>query len=119
MNDYPMEDDAVAGQAMERVLAFERDARSAVAECEAAAAKVLETARQQARGIIERAQARTVALHGRAARTLEQCGAQLMEQRMKACAETVKQLSDPRRLRQALERVARRLTTDAGSADVA
>jgi hypothetical protein len=31
VNDYPMEDDAVAGQAMERVLAFERDARSAVA----------------------------------------------------------------------------------------
>jgi hypothetical protein len=114
-----MKDDAVAGEAMERVLAFERDARSAVAQCETAGTKVLETARQQARGINERAQARTVALHGRAAKKLEQCAAQLMEQRMQACAETVKQLSDPRRLRQALERVARRLTTEAGSADVA
>jgi vacuolar-type H+-ATPase subunit H len=114
-----MSDDAVAGQAMERVLASELEAQAAVAECEAAGAQVLEAARQQARGIIERAQARAVALHGGAAKKLEQCAAQLMEQRMKASAETVKQLSDPQRMRRVLEQVAIRLTTEAGPADVA
>jgi vacuolar-type H+-ATPase subunit H len=118
MNDGLMSEDAFAGEAMERVLAFELEARAAVAQCEAAGAKVLEAARQQARGIIEHAQARTVALHGRAAKKLEQCAAQLLDERMKASAEAVKQLSDPQRMRRVLERVAVRLTTDAGRADV-
>jgi hypothetical protein len=78
---------------------------------------VLEAARQRARGIIERAQARTVSLQGRAAQNLEQCAVQLMAQRMKVSAEAVKQLQDPQRLRLALERVATRLTSDAGCAD--
>jgi len=104
---------------IECVLEAERDAQTAVAACDAAGAQVLEAARGQARRIIERAQARTVALHSRAAQTLEVCAAQIMEQRMKAAAETVKQLSDPARLGVALEAVAARLTTDASSSDVA
>ena len=111
--------DPLAAQAIDRVLEAERDAQAAVAACEGAGSKVLEAARQRARSISEGAQARTVALHGRAAKKLELCAAALMEQRMKAAAEAVKQLSDPGRLRVALERVAAQLTTEAASPDVA
>jgi vacuolar-type H+-ATPase subunit H len=104
---------------IEQVLEAERDAQAAVAACEGAGSKVLEAARQEARGIIERAQARTVALHGRAAKQLEQRAADITQQRMKAGAEAVKQLSDPSRLGVALERLAVQLTTDAAAADVA
>jgi hypothetical protein len=111
--------DRLAGQAIEAVLEAERDAQAAVAACDQAAAKVLEAARQRARGIFERAQARTVALHGSAAKKLELCAAALMEQRMKTAAEAVKQLSDPRLLGLALERVAAQLTTKEAPPDVA
>jgi hypothetical protein len=111
--------DRLAAQAIDGVLEAERDAQAAVAACELAGSKVLEAARQRARGISERAQERTVALHGRAAKKLELCAAALMEQRMKTAAEAVKQLSDPGRLDVALERVAAQLTTDAASPDVA
>jgi hypothetical protein len=110
--------DLRAGQAIDGVLEAERDAQAAVAACERAGSKVLEAARQRARGIVERAQARTVALHGRAARELELCAAAVMEQRMKTAAEAVKQLSDPGRLKQALEQVAAQLTTETASPDV-
>jgi hypothetical protein len=111
--------DRLAGQAIEAVLEAERDAQAAVAACDQAAAKVLEAARQHARGIFERAQARTVALHGSAAKKLELCAAALMEQRMKTAAEAVKQLSDPGLLGLALERVAAQLTTKEAPPDVA
>ena len=111
--------DPAAAQAIDRVLEAERAAQAAVAACERAGSKVLDAAREQARGIFERAQARTVALHGRAARKLEQCAAAFMEDRMKAAAEAVKQLSDPGRLGVALERVATQLTTEAAARDVA
>jgi hypothetical protein len=111
--------DRLAAQAIEGVLQAEREAQAAVAACEAAGSKVLEAARQQARGIFDRAQARTVALHGRAAKKIELCAAAVMEERMKTAAEAVKQLSDPGRLRAALERVAAQLTTEAVSSDVA
>jgi hypothetical protein len=101
------------------VLEAEREAQAAVAACERAGSEVLETARHQARSIVGRAQARTVALHGRAARKLELCAAAFMEERMKAAAEAVKQLSDPDRLDIALERVAARLTTEEDGSDVA
>ena len=110
--------DSLAAQAIDGVLEAERDAQAAVAACEQAGSKVLEAARQRARAIFERAQARTVAVHGRAAKKLELCAADLMEQRMKTAAEAVKQLSDPGRLRVALERVAAQLTTEAASPDV-
>ena len=67
----------------------------------------------------ERAQARSVALHGRAAKRVELCATALMEQRMKTAAEAVKKLSDPDRLRLALERVTEQLTTEEASPDVA
>jgi vacuolar-type H+-ATPase subunit H len=111
--------DRLVAQAIDGVLEAERDAQAAMAACERAGSKVLEAARQRARGILERAQARTVALHGRAANKLELCAAALMEQRMKTAAAAVKQLSDPGRLRLALERVAAQLTTEAASPDVA
>jgi hypothetical protein len=111
--------DALAAQAMNRVLEAERDAQAALTACERAGSTVLEGARQTARGIVERAQARTVALHGRAAKNLELCAAALMERRMKSAAEAVRQLSDPGRLSVALERVAAQLTTDGASPDVA
>jgi vacuolar-type H+-ATPase subunit H len=110
--------DPLAAQAIDGVLEAERDAQAAVAACERAGSKVLEAARQRAGGIFERAQARAVALHGRAAKKLELCASDIMEQRMKAAAETVKQLSDPGRLGVALERVAALLTTEAVSPDV-
>jgi hypothetical protein len=105
--------DAPAGQAIERVLEAERDAQAAVSACERAGSLALEAARQRARGIIERAQARTVALHGRAAKKVDRCAAAIMEQRMKSASEEVRQLSDPALLRLALERVAVQLTTEA------
>jgi hypothetical protein len=110
--------DPLAAQAIDRVLEAEREARAAVAACERTGSNVLEAARQQARSVLERAQARTVALHGRAAKKLELCAAALMEQRMKTAAEAVKQLSEPGRLGLALERVAAQLTTETASSDV-
>jgi hypothetical protein len=109
--------DPQAAQAIERVLEAERDAQAAMAECERAGAVVVEAARQQARGIVERAQARAVALHGRAAKKVERCATAFMEQRMKSAAEEVKQLSDPGLLRLALERVAVQLTTEVAASD--
>ena len=111
--------DPFAAQAIDQVLEAERDAQAAVAACERAGSMVLEASRQRARSIFERAHARTVALHGQAAKTLELCAAALMEQRMKAAAEAVKQLSDPGQFGVALERVAVQLTTEAASPDVA
>jgi hypothetical protein len=111
--------DPPAAQAIDRVLEAERDAQAAVAACERAGSMVLEASRQRARSIFERAHARTVALHGQGAKTLELCAAALMEQRMKAAAEAVKQLSDPGQFGVALERVAVQLTTEAASPDVA
>ena len=111
--------DPLAAQAIDHVLEAEREAQAAVGACERAGSEVLEAARHRARGILERAQARTVALHGRAAKKLELCAAGLMEERMKTAAEAVKQLSDPGRLGVALERVAAQLTTEAASPDVA
>jgi hypothetical protein len=111
--------DPAAGQAINRVLEAERDAQTAVSASERAGAAALEAARQQARVIVEHAQTRIVALHGRAAKKLERCGAALMERRMQDAAEAVKQLSDPDRLGLALARVAVQLTTEAGAHDVA
>jgi hypothetical protein len=110
---------SVAARAIDGVLEAEREAQAAVAVCDRAGSNVLEAARQRARGISERAEARTVALHRRAAKKVELCAASLMEQRVRIAAEAVKQLSEPGRLRLAIERVAAQLTTEAVSSDVA
>ena len=109
--------DALAAHAIERVLEAERDAQAALKACERACADLLETARQHARTISERAQARSVALHGRAAKRLERCAADLMEERMKSAAEAVRQLADPGRLSAAIEQLTARLTTESASPD--
>jgi hypothetical protein len=109
--------DALAAEAIDRVLESEQAAQTAVAACERAGSLALEAARQQARGILERARARAVALHGREAKKLELCAASLMEQRMRAAVESVRQLSDAGRFAAALERVAAELTTEAASPD--
>jgi len=123
MSSHPTPDagvsEALAAGAIDRVLQAERDARAAVLACEQASSGVLEIARQQARQIFERAQAQTVALHGRAAKALEVCAIGIMERRMKTAAETVKKLSDPALLNEAVERLAARLTTEAASRDAA
>jgi vacuolar-type H+-ATPase subunit H len=111
--------DLLAAKAIDGVLEAERDAQEAIAACDRAGSKILEAARERARGIVERAQARSVALHGRAAKKVELCAVALMEQRMKTAAEAVKKLSDPSRFSVALERVAVQLTTDVIAADVA
>ena len=123
MKTKPTVEDAAVkpttANALEGVLDAERDAQAAVAACERAGLEALEAARQRARGIIERGQARTVALHGRAAKKLELCAAALMDQRMKSAGEAVKQLADPGRFGVALGRVAAQLTAEAVSSDVA
>ena len=111
--------DAVAAQAIDRVLGAEREAQAAVAACERAGSALLEAARERARSILARAQARAVRLHGRSAKKLDLCAAALMEQRMKAASDTVKQLSDPNRLGVALDRLAAQLTTETAISDVA
>jgi hypothetical protein len=109
--------DALAARAIERVLEAERDAQAALKACEQACAELLESAREHARNISERARARSVALHGRAAKKLERCASELMEERMKTAAETVRQLADPDRLSAAIEQLTARLTTEAASPD--
>ena len=111
--------DSCAARAIDGVLGAEREAQAAVAACDRAGSNLLEAARQRARGISERAEARTVALHRRAAKKVELCAASLMEQRVRIAAEAVKQLSEPGRLKLAIDRVAAQLTTEAVSSDVA
>jgi len=107
--DLPI--DLTVGQAMDRVLRAERDAQAAVAECERTCAEILEQARHQGRAILERAQARVIALHTRAAKRLELRAAELTQRRMKSAAAAAGQLADPGRRAAALERLAARLTT--------
>ena len=103
--------DDLAARAIARVLESERKARSAVMACERACSELLETARQHARRIAERAQTRSVAMHGRAGMKLEHCAAEVMEQRVKAALEAVRLISDPSTLSAAIERLAAHLTS--------
>jgi vacuolar-type H+-ATPase subunit H len=111
--------DARVARAMDRILQAERAAQSTIAECERTCADILEHARQQGRAILERAQARIVALHTRAAKGLELRVAELTEERRKSAAVALVQLSDSNRRSAALQRLADRLTTTevAGSHD--
>ena len=102
---------AGVARAMDRVLQAERAAQAAVAECERICADILERARQQGRATLERAQMRIVALHARAAKGLDLRAAALTEERRKAAAVAVAELSDSNRRSAALERLAARLTT--------
>jgi len=63
--------DARVGRAINRVLETERVAQSEIAASATQAEESLERARQQRRSILERTQARIIALHARAARAFE------------------------------------------------
>ena len=102
-------------RAMDRVLQAERDALAAIADCERHSAGELEQARQQRRTILERTQARIVALHTRAVQALERRAAEILEKHLRSATAAVEQLADPGRRRAALERLAARLTTVEGS----
>lgn len=110
--DSPSEVAATA--AMDRVLQAERDALAAVAECERLSAAGLEEARRERRTILERTQARIVALHARAAQALERRAAEILERHLRSATAEVEQLADPGRRQAALERLAARLTTAEG-----
>ena len=111
-DEAPAGPDALVAQAMDRALATERAAQQAIADCERQAAEMLEGARQQRRTMLERAQARIVALHTRVAGTLERQAAVITETSRQSAATAVEQLSDPGRCTQALEQLAAHLTSD-------
>src|ERR1700690_3791859 len=64
--------DMHVARAMERVLEAERAAQSAITDCDAQGQKSLECARRQARRILEHGHERIIALHTKAASSLEQ-----------------------------------------------
>jgi len=102
-------------QAMDRVLQAEREAIAAVGDCEREAAAALEAARLKRRGILERTQARIVALHARAAQAVEKRAAGILAEHRRTATDEVAQLADPARRSAALERLAARLTTAEGA----
>jgi len=108
--------EVAATAAMDRVLQAERDALAVVAECERLSAAELEQARQRRRTILERTQARIVALHARAAQALERRAAEILERHLRSATAEVEQLADPQRRQVALERLVARLTTAEGGA---
>jgi len=108
--------DAQVATAMNRVLAAEQTARSAIAECERQMQASLEHARQQRRTILERARARITALHLRAAHALGERTAQVLEQRVEALGIASAPGEVGEHLQSALQNLAERLThlTDEG-----
>ncbi len=105
--------DARVAGAMDRVLEAERAARSAVAACELEMQASLERARQQRRSILQRAHDRIMAVHGNAARTLDERIANILKQHTQAPDLATAQRKDARRLRTALEGLVERLTRPA------
>jgi hypothetical protein len=99
-------DDARVARAMDRVLEAERVSRAAIAECEKQVEESLEQARQQRRAILERAQRRIVALHTRAARTVEQRVAQIRKLHEPAAGGGIGQHANRARLQAAIEKLA-------------
>jgi hypothetical protein len=97
-------------RAMDSVLQSEREAQAALDECERECEHLLELSREQRRVIVERARARIVALHNRAAKALETRTTELAQQRRQAAAAAAVQLSDPGPRSSALERLTARLT---------
>jgi len=109
MSDSRTEPDSLAASAMNRVLDSERQAQVTIAECERSCSEQLERARQQRRAILERAQARIVALHTRAAQRLEQRTAEVMEESRRSAAGAGTGLEAPGRRDEALERLVSQL----------
>jgi hypothetical protein len=109
MHDSRPEPDSLAASAMNRVLESERQAQVTIAECENLCSEQLERARQQRRAILERAQARIVALHTRAANKLEQRTSEAMEKARISAAGADAGLEAPGRRDEALERLVSQL----------
>jgi cytochrome c553 len=105
--DRPTPDSAVA-DAMNRVLAAEREAADAIASGQRAAEAMIEAARARRRQVLDTARRRSSALHVRAQTYLQQA-LQDLERGDSG------NLADPARLRslsrEAIERIARRLTS--------
>jgi hypothetical protein len=70
---------ATVDEAMNRVLAAERDARLAVAECRAEAARIIAAAERRARALAGRSEAHIKAAHRRADAAIENALADLVE----------------------------------------
>lgn len=98
--------DKGVAQAIDRVLGAERDAQSAIADCEKQGLESLELARQQRRTILERAQQRMVALHTGAARAIEQRVAQVREPHGLSGAGTTASETDHARMQAAVGKLA-------------
>jgi hypothetical protein len=105
----PAYEASIAG-AMDRVLDAERAARSAIADCEREVQAALELARQQRRSILQRAHDRIMALHARAARTLDERIADMLKQNAPGPGLATAPRSDDGQLRAALAGLVERLT---------
>jgi len=105
----PAYEASVAG-AMDRVLEAERAARSAIADCESEVQAALEHARQQRRTILQRAHDRIMALHARAAHSLDERIADMLKQNAPGPGLATAPRTDDGRLRAALEGLVARLT---------
>ncbi len=95
---------------MNRVLDAERAARAVIADCEQRMHASLEHAREQRRSILQRAHQRIMALHERAARTLEQQTAQIIEQEGNVPDSVAAPSGEGARLREAIDRLVDDLT---------
>lgn len=115
-DDSQLPPEAPIARAFDHALEAEHAAELAVAECERQTAEHLEEARRQRRFILERAQARIVALHGRAARAAEVRCAEIAEKHRQASLEVLDAPDHRERQAAALERLVARLTTPADGA---
>ncbi len=102
--------EASVAAAMNRVLEAERAARSAITDCEREVQAALEHARQQRRTILQRAHDRIMALHERAAHTLDERVAGILKQNVQGADLATAPRADDGRLRAALEGLVERLT---------
>ena len=102
--------DARVADAMNRVLEAEHAAQSAVADCERQMHLSLEQARQRRRTILERAHDRIMALHLRAAQTLERRTADILARHKDAASPVAAAGADRAHFKAAIEKFAERLT---------
>jgi F0F1-type ATP synthase membrane subunit b/b' len=77
MPDSTVPGSAAAGSAMQRAVVAERDARQAIADEQAAAAAAIETARAEARAILDGVPGRIERLRARGARVTERAIAEI------------------------------------------
>lgn len=107
--------DALTARAIDQVLQAEAASRAAVGECQQGAKATVEHAREERQRILDRAQARIVAVHARCTQALERASASAAEARRAAASTFVAQLSDPTRRQRALERLATALTSNSAT----